>query len=150
VHLLFGQEIDKGVYWVYDCLKLESATEGGDCTVAPCKVHIEHDNRVTVVKLKGTLEHGNVISVKVQIEQVLQAGNLLVIIDFDGVTHANSDGLGSIISVKKMQATYSAKIMMINVHGKAADLIKQCQLDQILPIRDLSLTEAKIAILQEA
>ena len=117
--------------------------------MAPCQVSIEYDNEITVVKLSGTLEYGNVISVKTQIENVLKGRHLFVIIDFQGVTHANSDGLGSIISVNKMQATYGAEIMMINVHGKAKDLIRQCQLDKILPIRDLSLAEAKIAILEE-
>jgi anti-anti-sigma factor len=116
--------------------------------VAPCQVNIEHDNKVTIIELSGTLEFGNVISVKTQIEQVLKGGHLLVIIDFQGVIHANSDGLGSIISVNKMQTTHGAKIMMINVHGKAAEVIHTCKLDEILPISDLSLEEAKIAILE--
>ena len=111
--------------------------------MAPCEAQISYDGVFAIIKLKGTLEHDNVISVSAHGTTVLNKRYKKIIIDMADIVHANSKGLGSLISIMNQCTKNEAEFVLLNPNGKAMDVLTTTKLTQVFTIIKGTLDEAK-------
>jgi len=112
--------------------------------MAPCEADISYDGDFAIIKLSGTLEYGNVISVSANGKIVLDNGYKKIIIDMTKITYANSKGLGSLISIMRQCAEKNAKLVLLNPNGKALEVLTTTKLHTVFPfVEKGTLNDAK-------
>ena len=113
--------------------------------MSPLTIEVATDKTdgICIIHLSGILEYDCVPGISVKVEELLAQGEKKLLIDMTNVTHANSKGMGAIISIMRMCAENQAKFVLWNIQETALRVFKTTKLDSIITICDGALADAK-------
>lgn len=111
--------------------------------MAPLTITIRQEGEIHIIELLGTLEYESVPSVADSVKKILEQGANYLLIDMTGVTHANSKGLGAMLSIRNNCERHHAKFVVWNVHHPARSVFHITLLEKVLPMHDGTIEEAK-------
>ena len=91
---------------------------------------------VTVFSLKGNLDALTAPSLKKEIEALLAARRIHVVLDLHGLELIDSSGVGAIVSLFKRVRTLQGDVKIARLAGQPAEIFKLLRLDRAFEIFD--------------
>lgn len=97
-------------------------------------ISITYENGTAVITLQGEIDECGAEEIKAQFREVAQRGPQAVAVDFAGVTHIGSAGIGKLLVFYKDLAMRGASLNLVRVPPLIYELFCEMKLDTIFSI----------------
>jgi anti-anti-sigma factor len=95
------------------------------------------EGSVTVVALEGVIRLGeSAQTFSAYLEALLQEGAPAVLLDFSGIDHVDSTGLGELVGYLQRFSEQGRRLALLKPHRRILNLLKLTKLDEVFPIFD--------------
>ena len=99
-------------------------------------IQTTRNNQQTIITIQGDIDESGAEEVKRVFREVSSSATLEVTIDFKGVTHIGSSGIGKLLVFYKDLAIRGGKISLIHLSPAIALLMREMKLDTLFSISD--------------
>lgn len=99
-------------------------------------ITVSRDNQTTRLALQGEIDELAAEELKKRFRDIVLAVPQRVEIDFAGVTHIGSAGIGKLLVFYKDLAIHGAVLALVRVPGAIAHLFREMKLDSIFSITE--------------
>jgi anti-anti-sigma factor len=89
---------------------------------------------VQVIEPEGILDGTKTVDFRNRVNQLLDSGTQVILIDFKNVTFMDSSGLGSLVSVLKMVSAAEAKLFLCSINEQIKMLFELTSMDRYFAI----------------
>lgn len=99
-------------------------------------LQITRNNQQTLISIQGDIDEVSAEEIKRHFRDISSSGTLEVNLDFKGVSHIGSSGIGKILVFYKDLAIRGAKLSLINVPPAIHLLFREMKLDTLFTITE--------------
>ena len=101
------------------------------------KIEKCEEGTVTVVALEGVIRLGeSARSFSDYLDDLLQEGAPTVLLDFSGINHVDSTGLGELVGYLQRFSEQGRRLALLRPHRRIHNLLKLTKLDEVFAIYD--------------
>lgn len=97
---------------------------------------IDKGNHTVVLVLSGEIDMDNAAQLRQAILDRNEAGDKIIVLDFDALTFIDSSGIGTLVSTLKALKISGAELRIARLKGPVAKVITITGVDKILPPYD--------------
>ena len=100
-------------------------------------VNMRQNGDVTILDLKGKITIGSGdVALRNAVQEVMDGGATKILINMAGVTTIDSSGIGELVSAYTTATDRGAKLKLINLPAKVADILTITQLITVFDVYD--------------
>jgi anti-anti-sigma factor len=99
-------------------------------------IQTTRNNQQTIVTLKGDIDESGAEEIKRVFREVSASATQEVILDFQGVSHIGSSGIGKLLVFYKDLAIRGGRLSLIHVPPSIALLMREMKLDTLFGISE--------------
>ncbi len=101
------------------------------------KTRVREVNNVRILDLEGKITIGSGdIELRQRIEDSVTAGSTNILLNFAGVTHIDSSGIGELVGCYTTMARRGGKMKLLNLTQKITDILHVTQLITVFDVYD--------------
>jgi anti-sigma B factor antagonist len=99
------------------------------------KIERTEEGNVTVVSLEGVIRLGeSARAFSSYLEELLKEGVPAVLLDFTGIDHVDSTGLGELVGYLQRFSEQGKRLALLKPHRRILNLLKLTKLDEVFAI----------------
>lgn len=101
------------------------------------KIERSEEGSITVVALEGVIRLGeSARTFSAYLEELLQEETPAVLLDFTGIDHVDSTGLGELVGYLQRFTEQGRRLALLKPHRRILNLLKLTRLDEVFAIYD--------------